>query len=205
MLDISLMKPDMKAKKILARDLIMKGLINKYGELTLTESKECFADLARAIVAQQLSAKAADTIWKRVQALLGGEITAGKLLSVPDVDIRQAGVSSNKIKYMKNIARAVADKTLDFDNIRNCGDDEIIRQLTAIKGVGRWTAEMFLIFSLAREDVFSFGDGGLTSAINRLYGDGIPLTKDEIKTITDKWQPFRSIASLYLWRSLDNK
>jgi len=195
----------MKAKKILARDLIMKGLINKYGELTLTESKECFADLARAIVAQQLSAKAADTIWKRVQALLGGEITAGKLLSVPDVDIRQAGVSSNKIKYMKNIARAVADKTLDFDNIRNCGDDEIIRQLTAIKGVGRWTAEMFLIFSLAREDVFSFGDGGLTSAINRLYGDGIPLTKDEIKTITDKWQPFRSIASLYLWRSLDNK
>ena len=195
----------MKAKKILARDLIMKGLINKYGELTLTESKECFADLARAIVAQQLSAKAADTIWKRVQALLGGEITAGKLLSVPDVDIRQAGVSSNKIKYMKNIARAVADKTLDFDNIRNCGDDEIIRQLTAIKGVGRWTAEMFLIFSLAREDIFSFGDGGLTSAINKLYGDGIPLTKDEIKTITDKWQPYRSIASLYLWRSLDNK
>ena len=196
---------DMKARKILARDFIMKGLINKYGELTLTESKECFADLARAIVAQQLSAKAADTIWKRVQALFGGKITAGKLLSAPDGDIRQAGVSSNKIKYIKNIARAVADKTLDLDHIRNCGDDEIIRQLTAIKGVGRWTAEMFLIFSLAREDVFSFGDGGLTSAVNRLYGGSIPLTKDEIKTIADKWQPYRSIASLYLWRSLNNK
>ena len=182
----------------------MKALIKMYGELTLTESKDFFLNLTRSIVAQQLSGKAADTIWKRVEAILGGEITAGKFLSVPDKDIRQAGVSSNKIKYIKNIAQAVIDKSLDLDNIQNCDNEEIIRQLTAIKGVGRWTAEMFLIFSLAREDVFSFGDGGLNSAINKLYGNKCtPLTKNEILTIADKWQPYRSIASLYLWRSLE--
>jgi len=194
----------MKAKRVLSRDPVMKALIKMYGELTLTESKDFFLNLTRSIVAQQLSGKAADTIWKRVEAILGGEITAGKFLSVPDKDIRQAGVSSNKIKYIKNIAQAVIDKSLDLDNIQNCDNEEIIRQLTAIKGVGRWTAEMFLIFSLAREDVFSFGDGGLNSAINKLYGNKCtPLTKNEILTIADKWQPYRSIASLYLWRSLE--
>ena len=183
----------------------MKNLIEKYGELTLTESKDYFADLARSIVGQQLSGKAASTIWKRVETLLNGEITTDKFLLVPDELMRQAGVSANKTRYIKNIAQAVFDKSLDLENIRSYDNEEIIRQLTKIKGVGQWTAEMFLIFSLAREDVFSFGDGGLNSAINKLYGGGTVLTKDEIKTITEKWKPYRSIACLYLWRSLDNR
>jgi len=195
----------MKSKKTLCRDLVMKNLIEKYGELTLTESKDYFADIARSIVGQQLSGKAASTIWKRVETLLNGEITVDKFLSVPDELMRQVGVSANKTRYIKNIAQAVFDKSLDLENIRSYDNEEIIRQLTTIKGVGQWTAEMFLIFSLAREDVFSFGDGGLNSAINKLYGGGTVLTKDEIKTITEKWKPYRSIASLYLWRSLDNK
>jgi len=194
-----------KAIKTLSRDSVMKKLVEKYGELTLTESGDYFADLASTIIGQQLSGKAAATIWKRVSALTGGGVSARKILSVPDEALRQAGASSNKVRYIKNLAQAVIDKSLNLENIREYDDEEIIRQLTAIKGVGRWTAEMFLIFSLAREDVFSLGDGGLNSAVNKLYGDGAVLGKDEILNIAEKWKPYRSIASLYLWRSLDNK
>lgn len=195
-----------KAKEKLSQDPVMKGLIDKYGELSLTERKSYFVDLASNIVGQQLSGKAADTIWKRVSALIDGDITAEKMLAVPDESFRQAGVSGNKTKYIKCLAQAVADKTLDLENIRKYDNEKIIRQLTAIKGIGRWTAEMFLIFSLAREDVFSHGDGGLNSAINRLYGkEGTVLSKSEICAITEVWASYRSIASLYLWRSLDNK
>jgi len=183
----------------------MKKLIGKYGELSLSESKDYFTDLARTIIGQQLSGKAAATIWKRVIALAGGDVTEGKIISIPDEALRQAGASSNKTKYLKNLAQAIIDKSLNIENIQKYGDEEIIRQLTAIKGVGRWTAEMFLIFSLAREDVFSLGDGGLSSAVNRLYGNGAALGKDEISNIAENWKPYRSIASLYLWRSLDNK
>ena len=194
-----------KAIKSLSRDPVMKKLIGKYGELTLSESKDYFTDLARTIVGQQLSGKAAATIWKRVAYLAGDDVTEGKIISIPDEALRQAGVSSNKTKYLKNLAQAIIDKSLNIENIQKYDDEEIIRQLTAIKGVGRWTAEMFLIFSLAREDVFSLGDGGLNNAVNRLYGNGAALGKDEISKIAEKWKPYRSIASLYLWRSLDNK
>jgi DNA-3-methyladenine glycosylase II len=193
-----------KFTKVLCADLVMKDLVEKYGELTLDESEDYFVDLARSIVAQQLSVKAASTIWKRVENLLDMEVTAEKFLSVPDELVRQAGVSGNKIKYIKNTAQAVLDKSLDLENIRTLSNDEILRQLTTIKGIGLWTAEMFLIFSLAREDIFSFGDGGLNSAVNMLYGSGAVLTKEEIGVITEKWKPYRSIASLYLWQSLDN-
>ncbi|MDR0311815.1 MAG: DNA-3-methyladenine glycosylase 2 family protein [Acidobacteriota bacterium] len=194
-----------KAIKILSRDPVMKKLIGKYGELTLTGSDDYFTDLAGNIIGQQLSGKAAATIWKRVVALSDGDVSAGKILSISDEALRQAGTSSNKAKYIKNLAAAVMDKTLNLENIPEYDNEEIIRQLTAIKGIGRWTAEMFLIFSLAREDVFSIGDGGLNSAVNRLYGGGGVLGKGEIVNIAEKWKPYRSIASLYLWRSLDKE
>ena len=190
--------------KVLSRDPIMKPLIEKYGELSLTESKDYFDDLISAIIGQLLSGKAADTIYKRIAALCGG-VTPESILAVPDEALRAAGSSYGKIRCMKALAQAVVDKAVDLENIKQYDDDEVIRQLTVIKGIGRWTAEMFLIFSLAREDVFSFGDGGLNSAVNRLYGNGAALSKSEIKTITEKWQPYRSYASLYLWRSLDNR
>ena len=182
----------------------MKELVEKYGELTLTESRDYFTDLARTIIGQQLSGKAAATIWKRVVALAGGDLSAYKILSLSDKDLRQAGVSSKKAGYIKKLTQAVIDKSLNFENISEHDNEEVIRQLTTIKGVGKWTAEMFLIFSLARNDVFSLGDGGLNSAINRLYGKGAILGKDEIINIAEKWKPFRSIASLYLRRSLDS-
>ena len=132
-------------------------------------------------------------------------MTPDKILNVSDEALRQAGCSGNKARYIKNIAQAVADKSLDLENIKQYDDEEIIRQLTAIKGVGRWTAEMFLIFSLAREDIFAFGDIGLLNAITKLYGNGASLSKGEVVAITEQWAPYRSYASLYLWRSLDDK
>lgn len=182
----------------------MKSLIEKYGELTLTESKDYFNDIISSIIDQLLSGKAAETIYKRVESLCRG-ISPERILAVSDEALRAAGSSYGKIRCMKTLAQAVIDKAVDLENIRQHDDEEVIRQLTVIKGIGRWTAEMFLIFSLAREDIFSFGDGGLNSAINRLYGNGNALSRSEIKTITDKWHPYRSYASLYLWRSLDNR
>ena len=190
--------------KTLSKDPIMKSLIEKYGELSLTESKDYFNDLINAIIGQLLSGKAAATIYKRVVALCDG-VTPEKILAVSDEALRAAGSSYGKIRCMKALAQAVIDKAVDLENIKQYADEEVIKQLTIIKGIGRWTAEMFLIFSLAREDVFSFGNGGLNSAINRLYGNGAALSKAEIKAITDKWQPYRSYASLYLWESLDNR
>jgi len=194
-----------KAIEILSRDSVIRELIEKYGELTLEKNDNYFVNLLSAIIGQQLSAKAADTIYKRVTALMGNIISAERVLKIPDENLRQAGVSSNKIKYIKNLAQSVIDKTLDLKNIHKYDNEEVVRQLTQIKGIGRWTAEMFLIFSLAREDVFSHSDGGLNSAINSLYGNGKILTKEEIISITEKWQPYKSIASLYLWESIDNK
>lgn len=218
----------MKYYEILCKDPVMQSLIEKYGELRLTDdegykavsaslqteiaggmrlqSPKYFSDLAGAIVGQQLSAKAADTIWGRILNIVDGDMTAEKILNVSDEALRQAGCSRNKIRYIKNIAEAVNNHTLDLENIKQYDNEEIIRQLTAIKGVGRWTAEMFLIFSLAREDVFAFGDIGLLNAINKLYGKrDNTLNKEEVKAITEKWQAYRSYASLYLWKSLDNK
>jgi len=192
-----------KAYKKLSTDSVMQQLIKRFGELSLTTSDNLFVDLVSNIVGQQLSVKAAATIWGRVQALIG-EIAPKNVLETSDEAIRQAGCSYSKIRYIKNIATVVLDNTLDISNLHSYDDEEIILQLTAIKGVGRWTAEMFLIFSLGREDVFSFGDGGLRNSINRLYSNGTILSKDEVVVLTDKWKPYRSIASLYLWKNLDN-
>ncbi len=195
----------MKYKEVLSKDPIMKSLIEKYGELTLTENTDYFVHLISGIIGQLLSGKAADTIFNRVKVLCGGAVTPETICAAADESLRAAGSSYSKIRCMKALAQAVIDKTVDLEHIKQYDSEEVIRQLTVIKGIGRWTAEMFLVFCLAREDVFSFGDGGLNNAMKRLYGNGTALNKSEMKTITDTWQPYRSYASLYLWRSLDNK
>jgi DNA-3-methyladenine glycosylase II len=119
--------------------------------------------------------------------------------------MRKCGLSYNKIAYINNICTAVAEGNLTLDKFDEMSDEAIVKQLTAIKGIGEWTAEMFLIFSLGRLDVFSKGDGGLARAINNLYGNGTDLKPKDRLAITEHWKPYRSIASLYLWRSLDNR
>jgi DNA-3-methyladenine glycosylase II len=186
-------------------DPILAGLFNKIQPTVLRPSKNYFESLAGAIISQQLSGKAADTILKRFKALFGpkGFPSPAQVLARSDSDLRAVGVSGAKASYIKNLAAAFEDNSLDFNRINKKTDEEIIEMLVKIKGIGRWTAEMFLIFSLGRPDVFSFGDLGLRNAVKKLY----KLRKDpspaRLQQLSKRWQPHRTTASLYLWASLD--
>ena len=187
-------------KEHLSKDPVMAKLIAEHGEITITPSGDYFADLVSQIVGQQLSVKVAEVINRRVVDLMGGEVTPQNIQKLTDEQLRGAGLSTGKTKYVRNIAEAVENRMLDFDNLP-VQDEDVIALLTQVKGIGRWTAEMFLIFSLARPDVFSHGDLGLKNAIGKLYGE---KTRAEVEELAQTWSPFRSYASLYLWQSLDN-
>lgn len=183
----------------------MRALIQKHGPIPdLTPSKNLFADLIEAIVNQQLSEKAGATIFKRFNGLFENHRfpRPQHILDVPDQKIRDAGLSWSKIRYIKGLSEIIHQKKIDLKKLFDQSDEEVIETLVAIKGVGRWTAEMILIFSLNRPDVFSMGDLGLRTAVSKLYRvDRDNLKK--IETISLRWKPFRSYASRYLWKSLD--
>jgi DNA-3-methyladenine glycosylase II len=193
-----------KAMEHLKKDPVMNKLIHKHGELALTVSENLFKDLVSSIIGQQLSAKAAYTILRRVLCLMNNDLTVGNILELPDESLRKAGVSKNKVMYINNLAKAIDNKSIILETLEYLTNDDIIKQLTKIKGIGVWTAEMFLLFSLARNDVFSLGDKGLNTSINKLYSENNALHKNEIIEITQKWIPYRSYASLYLWKELDS-
>jgi DNA-3-methyladenine glycosylase II len=166
-------------------------------------SDNYFIELIESVVSQQLSIKAADTIFGRLKALSQDqELTAEEVLQMDSQKMRDAGLSWSKISYVKNIAEYTLTNRKVFKQFFEMNDEEIIIELTKVKGIGRWTAEMFLIFTLGRPDVFSYGDLGLRHAIQKVYGFSHEPVKDEISYITEKWQPYRSIASRYLWKSL---
>jgi len=166
-----------------------------------------FKSLVEAIISQQLSNKAADTIILRFRQLFkqSGFPTPRQVLRMPDAGIRRAGLSFGKISYIKDLARRIEKKQLNLRKLRYLADEELIIQLTEVKGIGRWTAEMFLMFSLERPDVFSHGDLGLRNAIHKLYGFKKSPTVKQVEKIIAKWRPHRTLASRYLWRSLDNQ
>lgn len=184
----------------------MKRLIDQHGMLPeLSTSTNIFADLVEAIANQQLSEKAGATIFNRFKTLFGGRRfpKPQHVLDVPDEKIRAAGLSWSKIRYIKGLSEITHQKKIDLKRLFNQSDEEVIETLIAIKGVGQWTAEMILIFSLNRPDVFSMGDLGLRTAVSKLYRvDRDNLKK--IEMISLQWKPFRSYASRYLWKSLDN-
>jgi DNA-3-methyladenine glycosylase II len=188
------------------KDPILLKLVKKYGDHKFeNRSKFLFEDLVDSIIGQQLSAKAALTILKRFKALFNNKDqfpTADEILKKRDATIRKAGISFAKIKYIKEVAKAYKRGELEYKKFLDMTDEEVIAELTKIKGVGKWTAEMTLIFTLGRPDVFSIGDGGLRRAVKNLY----KLEKEiEIIKLTEKWKPNRSLAAWYLWRSLENK
>lgn len=170
----------------------------------LIKPTDYFIDLVESIISQQLSIKAADTIFGRFTKLFPNElITPEELIKIPDQKIRNAGISFSKIKYIKGIAQAILNKQLDLSKLELMNDGEVIEELVKLKGVGVWTAEMFLIFTLGRKDVFSTGDLGLRNAIIKLYKLKEKPTIDELLTISEKWSPNRTIASRILWKSLE--
>jgi DNA-3-methyladenine glycosylase II len=191
-----------------AADPIMARLVQERGPMTITPTppEEYFFTLLDAIASQQLSSKVAATIVNRIRALVPGESapTAEQVLALSDQQLRDVGLSWSKVAYIKDLAGHVADGRLDLVHISTMDDEEVIKELVAVKGIGRWTAEMFLLFSLGRPDVFAVADYGLQVAIKRLY-DLPDLPKPApMRQIAEPWRPYRSYASLYLWRVLDN-
>ncbi len=199
------MKTTSKALKHLSSsDPIFAEIISRVQLPKRRKRKDYFQSLCRSIIGQQLSVKAAATIIDRFLSIFpDGELTPEAVLKISKVKMRKAGLSESKALYLKNLARFAIKHKEQFEKMNEMGDEEIITFLIQVKGVGRWTAEMFLIFTLGREDVFSHGDLGLKNAIVKLYKLRKPSERT-IKRISDKWKPYRSHASLYLWASLDN-
>ncbi len=185
-------------------DPIIKKLIKKYGELEWkSKPKGLFEDLIDAIISQQLSIKASASIFERFKKLFGKKFPTPKdILKMPDEKLRKVGLSNAKVKYVKSLAEFIETKQLILENLNNLNDEEVISQLTKVKGIGKWTAEMILIFTLKRPNVFSLGDLGLRKAVSRLYGVDINDFK-KIEEISSKWSPNKSLAARYLWKSLN--
>jgi DNA-3-methyladenine glycosylase II len=195
------------ATKHLSRaDPVMRALIKQVGPCALKPGArgDHFTTILRAIVGQQLSAKAAETIFQRIAALHpnGRKIVPADILASPEANLRAAGLSNAKVVYVKDLAARVDGGELNFAKLIRKPDEDIINELVAVKGIGRWTAEMFLIFRLGRPDIWAIDDLGLRNAVKNLYA--IEPTKPNLVAVAEPWRPWRSVASWYLWRSLAN-
>ncbi len=174
------------------------------GSLNPRMTTDYFADLCEAIINQQLSEKAGATIFRRFKSLfIGGKITPQKVVRLSDQSIRDIGASWSKVGFIKDLAVKVYKNEIELQTLTSLPDDQVIQRLTSIKGIGPWTAEMFLMFSLGREDIFSYGDVGLRRAIQRLYSFKKEPTQQQIRKLEIKWIPYRTYACRILWRTLD--
>ena len=164
-----------------------------------------FAALVRAIIFQQLSTKAASTIHARLVALLpGGAVTPAAVAAISDDQFRSVGVSRQKAMYLRDLCEKLTRGAVTLDGVEGMDDESVIAALTKVKGIGRWTAEMFLMFRLHRPDVLPVGDLGIVTAVQKVYGLRKRPTPDRLRQLAEPWKPYRSIACWYLWRSLDN-
>jgi DNA-3-methyladenine glycosylase II len=204
-----------KARKALAAaDPVMAAMIEREGNIDLKKRlkrrgeerpEDAYGALLRAIVGQQLSTKAARTIYLRVLDLFGGRTpTPEQLLEAETADLRGAGLSGRKAEYIQDLARHVLEGELELGRLDDLSDEEAIAEIVAVRGLGQWTAEMFLMFHLERPDIFSGGDLGLRKAIQIEYGLKKMPTPKESVAIAERWSPYRSLASLYLWETLHN-
>jgi DNA-3-methyladenine glycosylase II len=166
-------------------------------------SSDHFFNLTRNIIYQQLAGKAASTIFGRFKDLVG-DVIPEKVIKFEDQAFRNVGLSWAKAKYVKDLATKVIAKEIDLTNLNTLDDESVITELTKVKGIGRWTAEMFLIFTLHRENVFSHGDLGLKNGFTKLYGIDSPTVK-QLERIVSKWAPYKSYGSISLWHYLDNR
>lgn len=185
-------------------DRVMAELISEIGDCRLYKQLDGFEALAEAIIRQQLSKEAAQSIMTRIRALTKGKhLTQEKMRSLPDKILRKAGLSSRKLSYLKSLQKALADGSLDLPKLQHLSDEEAINALVQVRGIGRWTAEMYLIFVLLRPDVFPLDDGALRKALCQLYNIKNTAFLNKCSMITKRWSPFRSIASWYLWAYLN--
>jgi DNA-3-methyladenine glycosylase II len=199
------MKPDYwdRAKRSLARrDPTMAGIMRGHPKVFLARRGEAFMTLARAIVGQQISVKAAQSVWDRFAACVG-DVTPENVLRRERPVLRACGLSDRKTEYIADLAQHFADGRIHVDRWPQMSDEAIIAELVEVRGIGRWTAEMFLIFNLLRPDVFPLDDLGLQKGIRLSYFRGRKVSLERMRRLGEGWRPWRSVATWYLWRSLD--
>jgi DNA-3-methyladenine glycosylase II len=184
------------------KDRVMKRLIPQFGEASLQSRGDAFVTLARSIVGQQVSVKAAQTVWDRF-AELPRKITPANVLKLKVDDMRAAGLSARKVEYIVDLALHFDNGALNVKKWSEMTDDAIIDELLAIRGIGRWTAEMFLMFHLMRPNVLPLDDVGLINGISRNYFSGEAVSRSEAREVAAPWTPYCSVATWYIWRSLD--
>ena len=197
-----------RARRLLMRrDPVLAALVRRVGAcgLATDQREDPFRALVEAIVWQQLSTKAAATIFNRFLGLFEGRFPApAELERVPDTALRGVGFSRQKTAYLRDLSRHVLEGRLHLDRLDALDDEAVVRELVQVKGIGRWSAEMFLMFRLHRPDVLPVDDLGIVKAIQRAYGLRKPPTPERIRKIGEAWRPYRSVASWYLWASIDN-
>ena len=197
---------DEACRHLSKRDRVMRKLIPQCGEGRLQSRGDAFTTLARSIVGQQISVKAAQSVWGRFSALMqepSTRITPAAVLALETAAIRGAGLSARKVEYLCDLAAHFESGAVHVGQWQQMDDEAIIDELVAIRGIGRWTAEMFLIFHLLRPNVLPLDDVGLIKGISVNYFSGEPVSRAEAREVGDAWAPFRSVATWYLWRSLD--
>lgn len=192
-----------QASAALARDdAVMAALVERYSGSALGSRSDPFATLARSIVGQQISVRAADSVWSRLTAALP-QVTPETVLASRVETLRTCGLSVRKVEYLRDLARHFGSRQIDVRRWRSLDDAQLIAELTAVRGIGEWTAQMFLIFNQLRPDVFPLDDIGLQKAVALHYLAGERPTRSVLAAYGERWRPWRSVATWYLWRSLD--
>ncbi len=184
-------------------DPVLAQLIAQFPDISLRGRGDAWQTLARSIVGQQISVKAAESVWNRFLVTLGGELSSSAVLALDTLRLRECGLSGRKVEYLQDLSRHHAAGRLDMSLWQTWEDEAIVAELVSIRGIGRWTAEMFLMFSMLRPNVLPLDDIGVVNAIARLYNGGERMTPKAMRELAERWQPWRSAATWYLWRSLE--
>jgi len=193
-----------KAKKILSkRDPILRKIIKKYNKGFLTTKNKPFFSICRTIVGQQISTKAADSIWLKFEAKCKKKINPETILKLPTHNLKSAGLSRQKVSYLKNIAKNFKNKSFNIKDIKKMNDENAINYITQLKGLGVWSAQMFLMFNLNREDIYPTADIGLLRAISKNYKTSYPPSKRYLNKISKLHRDYRTVFTWYMWRSID--
>ena len=193
-----------KAKKILSkRDPILRKIINKFNKGYLTSRKDPFFSLCRTIIGQQISTKAADSIWSKFEIKCKKKIVPETVLKLTSSSLKSAGLSRQKITYLKNIAKSFKNKSFNIRDLKKMDDDSAIDYITKLKGLGIWSAQMFLMFNLNRPDIFPTKDIGLIRAISKNYKTSYPPSEKFLNRISKKHSGYRTVFTWYMWRSID--
>ena len=190
-------------RELMKQDRILKKLIPKFGSGFLVTRGDAFNTLARSIVGQQISVAAAQSVWNRVLLSSKNKVNPKNILALSVEELRAAGLSGRKVEYIQDLADHFHSGRLHASQWKDMEDEDVIKELSDIRGIGRWTAEMFLIFNLVRPNILPLDDVGLIKAISLNYFSGEPVSRHEAREVAANWAPWRTVATWYMWRSID--